>query len=218
MRMLDLFCGEGLAAWGYWRSGAFTEIVGIDCEDMKPAYAFDFIKADALALSYEFLMEFDFIHASPPCQAYSRLTPRPEDHPRLILPTMHMLTAAGRPFVVENVVGSSQELRPQLRLSGLDVGLPMKRPRLFRISGSPGINPRCFAHAKMSRSHVANAKVINVHGGAFVPRADLEAAFGLDTVPPVRRRALTRGGIEQGIPPAMTRLIASALFPQCRIG
>jgi len=51
MRLLDLCCGAGLAAWGYWRSGAFSEVVGVDINPMP--YPFDFICGDALTLDYE---------------------------------------------------------------------------------------------------------------------------------------------------------------------
>src|SRR5215207_8218785 len=117
-RLLSLFCGGGLACWGYWRSGRFSEIVGVDIADHSAAYAFDFIQADALALDYDFLLDFDAIHASPPCQAYSTLTPEQykPNHPRLIEPTRQMLEAVGVPFVIENVPGSVRELRPNLAM------------------------------------------------------------------------------------------------------
>lgn len=72
-KLLDLFCGEGLAAWGYWLSGRFSHIVGVDINlQMRSRYSFDFIEGDVLSLDYEFLSKFDFVHASPPCQAYSK--------------------------------------------------------------------------------------------------------------------------------------------------
>lgn len=135
MKLLDLFCGGGLAAAGYWQSGCFTEIVGVDIEDMSTVYPFDFIRGNALRLDYDFLAQFDFIHASPPCQAYSKQTPkhaRPR-HAKLIRDTHAMLYATGLPYAIENVEGSGAELRPNLLLSGMDVGLPMHRPRYFHL-------------------------------------------------------------------------------------
>jgi DNA (cytosine-5)-methyltransferase 1 len=133
--MLDLFCGAGLAAWGYWRSGRFSEIVGVDVDcDLRDRYAFDFIHADALTLDYEFLMQFDFIHASPPCQFYSKATPDRAKHMRLIPGTHLMLHSTGVPYVIENVEGSGHDLRPNLIANGLYFGLVMDRPRLFHIS------------------------------------------------------------------------------------
>lgn len=103
MRLLDLFCGAGGAAMGYHRAG-FDEIVGIDIKPQKN-YPFTFIQGDALNPPVR-LEEFDLIHASPPCQAYSSATPRLHEHPDLYEPTRAMLDAAGRPYVIENVVGA----------------------------------------------------------------------------------------------------------------
>lgn len=137
MRLLDLFCGGGLAGAGYWQSGCFSEIVGVDKDpSMKRVYPFDFVCADAWKLDYEFLLGFDFIHASPPCQWYSAMTPpwARDRHIRSIPPTHLMLKASGLPYVIENVPGSGHDLRPTLILSGRDVGLPIDRPRLFHVS------------------------------------------------------------------------------------
>ena len=126
MRLLDLYCCEGLGAWGYWLSGRFSEIVGVDKDgDRRSSYSFDFIQADALTLDYEFLMSFDFIHASPPCQGYSNRTPDKTKHMRLVAATHLMLTAAGKPYVIENVEGSSKELLPNLVMDGHYFGLPL---------------------------------------------------------------------------------------------
>lgn len=230
MKLLDLFCGEGLAAWGYWKSARFSEIVGVDIADMKHRYAFDFIQRDALTLDYDFLMDFDFIHASPPCQAYSKITPDQSKHPRLIARTHLMLAAAGKRYVIENVEGSGAELKPTLRLYGRDVGLNMDRPRYFHISdffinAVPGdhFNLSTGSHINAIPGDQINSVVadylnpsgaVHVHGGQYVNRDRLIEAFGLDMIPLARRRLLTREGIEQGIPPAFTKLISEMLFAQ----
>lgn len=221
MKLLDLFCGEGLAAWGYWQSGRFSEIVGVDIDpQMSTRYAFDFICADCRVLTYDFLLQFDFIHASPPCQAYSKMTPNPEKHPRLIAATHLMCAAAGVPYVIENVEGSGQELRPNVRLYGRDVGLVMDRPRYFHVSA--------FIDAHMRQTHVAHMRKmiidrrinvsagahVHIHGGDYVSRGELIEVFGLRTIPEQRLKRLTRTGIEQGIPPAFTRLIAETVIPR----
>jgi DNA (cytosine-5)-methyltransferase 1 len=211
MRMLDLYCGEGLAAWGYWLSGRFSEIVGVDIDpEMRRSYSFNFVCADALSLDYDFLMGFDFIHASPPCQAYSKMTPNKSKHPRLIAATHLMLAAYGGPFVMENVEGSGQELKPNLVLSGPDVGLmQMQRRRYFHIS--------CRAHSNVRIDRQINVKPVSylqIHGGQYVSREKLIDVFGLDCINEQRLRNLSRVGIEQGIPPAFTKLIAESIFPQ----
>jgi len=198
-RLLDLFCGEGLSAWGYWSSGRFSEIVGIDNnQDMKSRYAFDFLCQDVLSLDYEFLDQFDFIHASPPCQAYSYLTPDRTLHPRLILNVKHMLFASNKSHVVENVPGSAMELRPNFVANGHYFGLKTDRPRYFYVSD-------LSAPVRM----VKPGNALSIHGRDYVSRAALIDAMGLrDVVSRARLDAMTRSGIEQGVPPQMTRAIA----------
>jgi len=112
MRVLDLFCGAGGASMGYHRAWPDAEIVGID-NMPQPDYPFKFVQADALNLPVN-LGDFDLIHASPPCQAYSTATPGEHDHPDLVPPTREMLQ--GHRFVIENVVGSP--LHAHLMLCG----------------------------------------------------------------------------------------------------
>src|SRR5262252_422519 len=100
-RLLDLFCGAGGAAMGYSRAG--FDVTGVDHRPM-PRYPFVFVQADALEYVAEHGREYDVIHASPPCRAYSRMrriTKR--EYPELIAPTRATLDAVGRPFVIENV-------------------------------------------------------------------------------------------------------------------
>lgn len=204
MRLLDICCGEGLAALGYWNSGRFSEIVGIDIDaTMSSRYSFDFIHGDCMKLTYEFLMSFDFIHASPPCQYYSKLTPNRNLHPRLIPGIRHMLYATGIPHVIENVEGSSMDLRPNLVINGVFLNLPMNRRRYFYISSM------IDTHALISGSPGAN---VSPHGSQYVNRHQLEIAFGLDDINTRQRSKLTTHGIEQGIPPRMTEYIARALI------
>lgn len=90
MRLLDLFCGAGGAAMGYHRAG--FEVVGVDIKP-QPHYPFEFHQADALEYCREHGAEFDAIHASPPCQRYSKETREDcrENHPDLIAPTRDLL-------------------------------------------------------------------------------------------------------------------------------
>lgn len=202
-RLLDLFCGEGLAAWGYWRSCRFSEIVGVDLDDeARGRYSFDFINGNALALDYDFLAQFDFIHASPPCQAYSHMTPDKSIHERLIPDTRLMLEASGLPFVIENVEGSGVDLRPNLVMDGHWFGLPIERRRYFHCS-TLGTSLRLM-RKMILENHV------NVHGGNL-NREDIIHAMGLETIPYNQRQKLTIHGMEQGIPPAMTKFIAETL-------
>ncbi len=126
-RLLDLFCGAGGAAMGYHRAG--FDVVGVDIEPQKN-YPFEFHQADAMTFP---LGGFDAIHASPPCQGYSRMRHLPwlkdRVYPLLIEPTRERLLAAGVPYVIENVAGAP--LDPAVMLCGLSFGLRMYRHRLF---------------------------------------------------------------------------------------
>ncbi|MFH1485098.1 MAG: DNA cytosine methyltransferase [Chloroflexota bacterium] len=146
-RLLDLFCGAGGAAMGYYRAG-FTEIVGVD-NDPKPLrhYPFTAVCADALEYVAEHGQEFDAIHASPPCQGYSIMNNLPwlkgRDYPLLIPPTLELLESLGKPYVIENVMGARNGAKG-LKKRGLEAhglkaswlcggmfGLPFYRHRLF---------------------------------------------------------------------------------------
>lgn len=210
MRLLDLFCGAGLAGWGYWTSGSFSEIVGVDINPMP--YPFDFIQGDALALDYDFLSMFDFIHASPPCQAYSKITPDKSKHPRLIPRTHLMLMSSGKPYVIENVEGSGQDLRPNLVLTGDDVGLPILRRRYFHcsfLSSSPGANVSIDGQINLlpgaNVRRCASAHVV-VHGGSLT-KSGLIKAMGLEDMSTRHVAKISMHHIEQGIPPRMTMKI-----------
>ena len=203
MRLLDLFCGEGLAAWGYWLSGRFTEIVGVDTNnEMSARYSFDFINMSALGLTYDFLSQFDFIHASPPCQGYSNATPDQSLHQRLVAATHLMLYASGKPYVIENVEGSSKELRPNIVMDGHYFGLPSERRRYFHAST-----------LERPLRLMSSGRTINVHGGDYINRRSLIEALGLDVINARRLSNLTMAGMEQGVAPAMTKYIAETIFP-----
>lgn len=197
-RLLDLFCGEGLAAWGYWLSGRFSEIVGVDCNpELRSRYSFDFMCADALRLDYDFLIQFDFIHASPPCQFYSKVTPDRTLHPRLIPRTHHMLYSTGKPYVIENVEGSGMDLRPNMVMNGLYFDLAHDRRRYFHVSTLEA----------PTRLIGRGGHITRIHGG-LASRIELIEALGLNMINRHRLKLMTMHGMEQGIPPAFTKRIA----------
>ena len=91
---------------GYHRAG--FDVVGVDIEP-QPHYPFEFHEGDALDFLADHGHEFDAVHASPPCQAFSPLSALPNAGKKrppvdLVAPTRQALQLAGLPYVIENVV------------------------------------------------------------------------------------------------------------------
>ena len=126
--LLDLFCGAGGAAAGYARAG--FEVVGVDHKRQK-RYPFRFIQADAIAYALAEGWRYDAIHASPPCQAHSTITPDKSKHIDLIPQTRFALQTIGVPYVIENVAGAKKALRNSIMLCGAQFGLKVYRHRFF---------------------------------------------------------------------------------------
>lgn len=102
-KLLDLFCGAGGASVGYHRAG--FEVVGVDINP-QPNYPFKFYQGDAMTL--EIGDDIDVVHASPPCQAYSKLRALhpAKEYVDLVEPCRQKLQATGKPYLIENVVGA----------------------------------------------------------------------------------------------------------------
>jgi DNA (cytosine-5)-methyltransferase 1 len=126
-RLLDLFCGAGGAGMGYHRAG--FEVVGVDIAHQK-RYPFEFHQADALEFCREHGHEFDAIHASPPCQAYTPLRAvHGKDYPDMLAATREALEATGLPWVIENVPGAP--INSGIFLCGTMFDLRVYRHRWF---------------------------------------------------------------------------------------
>lgn len=132
-RLLDLFCGAGGAGAGYARAG--FDVTGVDIKP-QPRYPFEFIQADALDYCREHGHEYDAIHASPPCQGYSRMRHLPwlkgREYPMLIEATREALEASGAAWVIENV--EDAPLQNGVVLCGAMFGLRVYRHRKFESS------------------------------------------------------------------------------------
>lgn len=132
---LDLFCGAGGASAGLALAG--FDVIGIDIQP-QPHYVHPgrFIQGDALSPPVD-LARFDFIWASPPCQAFSAATnmrgAMAKTHPNLIPPIRMILEASGVPYAIENVPRAP--LRPDVILDGDMFGLGTYRKRVFEIGG-----------------------------------------------------------------------------------
>ncbi|BAG20176.1 MULTISPECIES: DNA cytosine methyltransferase [Streptomyces] len=205
LRVLDLFCCQGGAAMGYHRAG--FDVTGIDLAP-QPRYPFRFIQADAIDYVREHGAEFDFIHASPPCQRYSRAQKiQHRDHPDLIAPTRAALEATGRPWVIENVEEAHRELRDPVTLCAATFGMRTYRHRLFETGGTFTFTPpRHPAHwaplTKMGRPRAAGhfAHYVGNFSGVQEARTDIGVPW------------MNRDGIRECIPPAYTHHIATALL------
>ena len=125
MKMLDLYCGQGGAAAGYIAAG--WEVTGVDNVDHSHRYPGRFILADALAYLAKHGREYDAIHASPPCQAYTIATagnlPVREKYQRLIPATRELLKLTGVPWVIENVAQARSQMESPVMLCGRMFGL-----------------------------------------------------------------------------------------------
>ena len=208
MRLLDLFCGAGGASQGYHDSG--WEVVGVDIAQ-QPRYPFEFHRADAL----EFPLEgFDAIHASPPCQRFSRANRglgNSHKFPDLIEPIRQRLHAAGVPFVIENVEGAP--LVMPFMLCGSMFGLVssagwLRRHRLFECSHVM-LAPSC-QHPRGHSIGVYGNGTNSYHReklGRNITLAEQKEAMGIDW--------MTRKELTQAIPPAYTRWIGERLAKVC---
>ncbi|MGH9251881.1 MAG: hypothetical protein ACRD0W_20545, partial [Acidimicrobiales bacterium] len=182
-----------------------------------------FHRADALEFITEHGHEYDVIHASPPCQAYSRSATLPgvrPDHPRLVEPVQEQLKAwaavTGKPWVIENVPGAP--LPDALVLCGSEFGLrapdmdgspvALRRHRLFAsnvvLMGAGGCY--CAADGRRGRTRGVYGHGKNGSGsrgktvGAIVARRLL----GIDW--------MNRDELSQAIPPAYTEFIGAQLL------
>ncbi len=218
-RLLDLFCGAGGAAVGYHRAG--FDVVGVDIKP-QPNYPGDFIQADAIefletAITFagkqydaQPLESFDAIHASPPCQAYTRARALRVDkieHPDLIGPTRELLKRTGLPYVIENVPGAP--LHNPVQLCGTAFGLgwsdwELQRHRLFETT-FPLRSPGCF-HSLPAISVVGHGatKATRTRLGRNPRIAEKRAAMGIDW--------MNRDELSEAIPPVYTEYVGNWLL------
>jgi DNA (cytosine-5)-methyltransferase 1 len=210
-RLLDLFCGAGGAAMGYHRAG--FEVVGVDIRP-QPNYPFEFVQDDALLrLEGPWPEQFDAIHASPPCQAFTVYgnTGNVGDYPDLIAPTRELLRATGLPWVIENVPGAPLE-NPTV-ICGTSLGLEVRRHRLFETNWSLMVPPCAhgqFAARKYPGStNRPNGRTVCNVGEWRVPLAQQKRAMGIGW--------MTLEELSEAVPPAYTELIGHQLLQHLRV-
>ncbi|MFI9101670.1 DNA methylase [Streptomyces fildesensis] len=215
-RLLDAFCCIGGAARGYQQAG--FHVTGIDLRPM-PDYCGDvFIQGDAVEYIRAHGAEYDFIHASPPCQGEGAPTKGSNaarnallgrDHPRLIAPTRTALDGTGRPYVMENVAGS--EVRKDLRLCGEQFGLAVLMHRYFELGGWSTPRPAHPAHRGRVRGWRHGAYYDGPYiaaygkGGGKGSVQEIQQAKGIDW-------SADHFNLREALPPAYTRWIADAFL------
>lgn len=192
---------------GLHRAG--FDVTGVDIKP-QPRYPFCFVQADALRPPFD-LSRFDFIWASPPCQAWNRMNNiHKRKHPKLIEPVRAMLKAAGVPFCIENIEGAP--LINPIRLCATAFGLrvavqgqayELRRHRHFECS---------FFTLQPSCSHELPVIGIYGHGESKAMRG--KRGFQISQVE--HRRSVmempwaNRDEIAEAIPPAYSQFIGRA--------
>lgn len=208
LKILDLFCGAGGAAMGYYRAG--FDVVGIDIQD-QPNYPFCFIQGDALKVH---LAGFDAIHASPPCQRFSTASglsakQRREKYPDYIWPTREKLKQTGLPFIIENVENAPL-INPVVICGTSFPNLKVIRHRLFECSFSVKNLSKCDGkHPKITKNSQNGPKNSNnddffTVAGNCSNLTNASAAMGIDW--------MNKEEINEAIPPDYTFFLGKQLI------
>lgn len=203
MRLLDLYCCQGGAGYGYAHAG--FEVVGVDLEP-QPRYPLAFIQADAIDYLEKYGHEYDAIHASPPCQAHSACQRiMSNDHPDLIWATRQAILKTGLPYVIENVEGARDQLIHPVELCGAMFGLRTYRHRLFETNWplTVPLHPQhTVRQTKMGRA-VKPGEFMHVVGN-FSGVDQAREIMGMPWA--------SRDGLREAIPPAYTSFIGAQLM------
>lgn len=225
MKILDLYCGAGLAAIGYMQSG--FHVTGVDIEKKSTYAGHRLIVADAISILSDvaFCRQFDAIHASPPCQQYSTSTAPfrayGKQYQDLIGSTRILLDLIGKPYVIENVPGAP--IRPDIVLHGWMFGLKVMRKRIFELGNwwmmQPGI-PKRYGSVRTGDfiTIIGNQGYRKYKGLPKGWRPQFDQGSGLKTwhyamgIPDKYRFKDIE--ISEGIPPAYTKFIGENLISQ----
>ena len=195
--LLDLFCGAGGAGMGYHQAG--FDVIGVDINP-QPHYPFKFHQADAMTYPLD---GFDAIHASPPCQGYSRMRHLPwladRKYRLLIDPVRTLLEASGLPWVIENVEDAPMPYSTVL--CGQTLGLPLYRHRRFGSS----ILIMAPPHQRHDRT-ISPGRHIGARGrdSTWERNTPMPEAMGCPW--------MTQKEVAQAIPPAYTEWIGTQLL------
>lgn len=184
----------------------YFDVEGVDIKP-QPHYPFTFHCADALDFD---LSGYDFIWASPPCQAYSisRNNGCHKDAPELIGRVREKLLMAGVPYTIENVVGAP--LVNAITLCGASFGLgvcgfDLNRHRKFESSHLL-LAPQC-THRRGQTIGVYGSGTNSWHRNLFgrcVTVAEMREAMGIDW--------MSHKELTQAIPPAYSEFLGKQML------
>jgi len=172
---------------GIHRAG--FDVTGVDIKP-QPRYPFKFIQADAMTFPLD---GYDFIWASPPCQAFTvAQVIHGREHPDLLTPTRERLKATDCPWIIENVPRAP--MRVDVIMCGSLIGQPkLKRHRLFEFREPTLILLPSCSHAE---------EIISVfgHGGhVYNGVKEWREVMGIDW--------MNRDELAQAIPPAYSEFL-----------
>jgi DNA (cytosine-5)-methyltransferase 1 len=212
-RLLDLFCRAGGCSVGYHRAG--FDVVGVDIEP-QPRYPFPLVQADALEflrehVAWDLLHGFDAIHASPPCQMYSRaLKHMSAPQPMLIEPIRELLVISGAPWIIENVEGAPIPTQSTLlgqhgaMLCGTSFGMRIFRHRLFEASFPISGLPCSHTRLAMNPHNQAGRDLMYDEFGRSDPEVIWRREMGVEW--------MGRYDAREAIPPAFTEFLGRQLL------
>lgn len=190
---------------GYHRAG--FDVVGVDIK-RQPHYPFRFYRHDAVTFVRKWGNRFAAVHASPPCQAYSKLNAyNHREYPDLMGPTRVSLVALGLPYVIENI--PQAPMVDSITLCGAMFGLRVYRHRGFE-SSLPLVAPEHPRHVArcVRNSYIPKPDQFMTITGGKHSRAWREFAADVMGVPWTQ----TIREVCEAIPPAYTEHVGRQLI------
>lgn len=190
---------------GYHRAG--FDVVGVDIAP-QPHYPFEFWQGRAEHVLDHWVMDYDLIHASPPCQwgtAYRRRHNHVKPSENVIPELRQALLATKRPYIIEQPENNRTALIDPITLCGSSFGLDVRRHRCFETpfeGFAEPIGPPPCDHGWQSPRFPPATNRTNLRKTVEVGvwRISLEVqrgAMGIDW--------MTRAELSQAIPPAYTK-------------